>query len=255
MFYRVDAKSFVERWNWFADFPFDPGFLLLVLADPTAAVYADDVDAPHAAILAGEGAPFCFVDGDLRSSDAVLEALAELRAMRRDPSMLIVSACPNAWNDALRKLPSNWCIPRVDYKFNRLRFARHLVPNSYRVELLSQAHLGALAEGDFDFDVAHFHRTGGFGFVAIQEDRIVACAWSSSFAKWGEIAVGTMPKHRGRGLAKGLASRLIEECMLRDVTPHYTTDERNLAACAVANSLGFADPIAHGWVVLRCAGD
>ena len=32
MFHRVDAKSFVDRWKWFVDFPFDPGFLSLVRA-------------------------------------------------------------------------------------------------------------------------------------------------------------------------------------------------------------------------------
>jgi hypothetical protein len=45
MFHRVDAKSFIARWNWFADFPFDPGFLCYV--QPTAAVYTDNVDAPR----------------------------------------------------------------------------------------------------------------------------------------------------------------------------------------------------------------
>jgi hypothetical protein len=48
-----------------------------------------------------------------------------------------------------------------------------------------------------------------------------------------------------------LASRWIEEYVPRGITAHYTTDERNLAACAGAKALGLVHPIVHEWVVLR----
>jgi GNAT superfamily N-acetyltransferase len=66
-----------------------------------------------------------------------------------------------------------------------------------------------------------------------------------------ELAVGTEPAARGRGIARRLVATAAREVLRRGAVPTYLHDVANTASAKVADAAGFPD---RGWRVLGLSG-
>lgn len=78
----------------------------------------------------------------------------------------------------------------------------------------------------------------GIGFVIIKDNQIVAGASSYTFHEGCiEVTIGTHVQYRRKGLALACASRLILECLNRNIYPNW--DAANLESVSLAEKLGY----------------
>ncbi|WP_090894754.1 GNAT family N-acetyltransferase [Paenibacillus sp. OK076] len=78
----------------------------------------------------------------------------------------------------------------------------------------------------------------GIGFVILKDNQIITGASSYTYHEGCiEVTIGTHPLYRRQGLALACASRLILECMSRNIHPNW--DAANLESVALAEKLGY----------------
>lgn len=87
-------------------------------------------------------------------------------------------------------------------------------------------------------------RLGNFliGTYAIfdQDNQIVSCAGIKDHGFINEIAVGTEPEHRKKGMGKAVVACAVADILSRDRIPVYVPDSlTNDGSYALARSLGF----------------
>lgn len=73
---------------------------------------------------------------------------------------------------------------------------------------------------------------------------LAAAAIKRHDAHGHELAVGTAPEARGRGLARRLVAQAARRVLAEGAVPTYRHDPANVASARVAEAAGFAD---HGW--------
>lgn len=81
----------------------------------------------------------------------------------------------------------------------------------------------------------------GFGYAVVHESTVIGTCLSV-FVSSNEYEIGINTydtNHRGKGLATAMARAFIEECLRRDVTPHWTTESFRKDSIAIAKKLGF----------------
>ena len=78
---------------------------------------------------------------------------------------------------------------------------------------------------------------------------VAATAWAAIFAS--EIAVGTEPAFRGRGLARRIVATASRSLVSRGQTAVYVHVPDNVSSAAVAEAAGFRD---LGWTVFHLGG-
>lgn len=229
----------------FDEFPFDPAFFAYAKADPDTELFGDD----DAAVLLPQRTAVGFVAGESAGAQQLVATLLEARVFQQRPRVIL--SVPDAgWRDALLEAThmTTKHIPRVDMTFATSRSGR-----AGEIKLLPLA--GELLdhvrdECDPDFDSDYFRSLHGFGWCALDKGRVVSVAWAPALAGWAEIGVTTAASHRNRGFARAVGAAVVNEAILRNFTPHVSTDQRNAAAIAWARSLGFGDERFHDWVVL-----
>ncbi|OPJ64374.1 GNAT acetyltransferase [Clostridium oryzae] len=78
----------------------------------------------------------------------------------------------------------------------------------------------------------------GIGYVIVHNGEIISGASSYSYCEGSiEITIGTKKEFRRKGLALAVASKLIVECMERNIYPAW--DAANLESVALAEKLGY----------------
>ncbi|MDA1003958.1 MAG: GNAT family N-acetyltransferase [Chloroflexi bacterium] len=142
----------------------------------------------------------------------------------------VVFACPPTWDG------------------ERLRRQAAALPPGFtltRVDATNVARFRALAESlvaNYGSDAAFVR--DGIGYGVEHERRFVAGC--SSFALGGgkcEFEIQTHLDYRRRGLARAVGARLIEHCVDAGVEPAW--DAHNPPSAALAEQLGFADPLRY----------
>jgi GNAT superfamily N-acetyltransferase len=82
---------------------------------------------------------------------------------------------------------------------------------------------------------------GGLGVCALEAGQVASLCYSACVAGGrAEIDVLTRPEYRGRGLARAVAGRFVEECLARGVQPTWDCFRENAASMSLGASLGFA---------------
>lgn len=86
----------------------------------------------------------------------------------------------------------------------------------------------------------------GFGHCLLLE-RAIASWCLTVYASAGEVEFGvaTAPTHRSRGYATLVAAACVDEAHDRRLTPHWQCWEDNKASVAVAEKVGFVDPVRY----------
>ena len=84
----------------------------------------------------------------------------------------------------------------------------------------------------------------GLGYCIRYGDKVVSHAGSIfPYTDDLEIQVDTDPDFRRRGLATVVCARLIEECLLNNITPYW--DAHTVVSAGLAEKLGFNDPVKY----------
>jgi RimJ/RimL family protein N-acetyltransferase len=92
------------------------------------------------------------------------------------------------------------------------------------------------------------HPFGGQALVVLTDGRYAAGVGLKRHNRYGwELAVGTDPAHRGRGLAAGLCAQAARRVIAIGAVPIYLYDPANVASARTATAAGFVD---EGWHVL-----
>lgn len=90
----------------------------------------------------------------------------------------------------------------------------------------------------------------GFGHCLLLERAIVSwCLTVYASGAEVELGVATVPVHQRRGYATLVAAACVEQAYDRRLTPHWHCWQDNKASIAVAEKIGFVDPV--GYVVFR----
>ena len=80
----------------------------------------------------------------------------------------------------------------------------------------------------------------GIGFCARIEGRIISHAVSLMQCREGiHIGIETHPDFRNKGLATGIAAKLLVHCIERGVYPHWSASSENAASIHLAEKLGY----------------
>ncbi len=89
---------------------------------------------------------------------------------------------------------------------------------------------------------------GGQVLVALVHGRYAAGVGLKRHDRFGvELAVGTEPEHRGRGLATRLVAQAARRILADGAVPTYIHDPANIASARTASAAGFPD---DGWQTL-----
>lgn len=135
---------------------------------------------------------------------------------------------------------------RVNFRFDRAAFlarSRPALPDGWTLAPL----------GDDGFDLADVHVTprafwkdyGAFvahggGVCALRDGAVGALAFAATrFDDWLEIGIETRAPFRGLGLARAVASAMIERCLAAALTPVWACRKQNTGSLHLAQSLGF----------------
>jgi RimJ/RimL family protein N-acetyltransferase len=81
---------------------------------------------------------------------------------------------------------------------------------------------------------------GGFGVCALEAGQVACVCYAAGVAGGqAEVDVLTRPEYRGRGLARAVAGRFVEECLVRGIRPTWDCFRENAASMRLAAALGF----------------
>jgi GNAT superfamily N-acetyltransferase len=77
------------------------------------------------------------------------------------------------------------------------------------------------------------------GYALFANNQLVSEAYVTIGKKWGELSIFTHPDYRKKGYAKYLLAHLIEDCLIKKITPIWSCQVDNKASLYTALSLGF----------------
>lgn len=209
-------------------------------------VWVDDEYYPKSAIALV--ADFCYLLGDLNEIvDAgqvmpILENCKHKIIITNNPSW--ISFIEKKYQDSFRKL-SRYAIKVEPNIFNKEQLSNYIrAAEPYQVVRIDESIYYKALTDNFMADLCCFFSTSqnflgnGVGYVVLHEGEIVAGASSYSYCKDSiEITIGTKREFRRKGLALACASKLILECLNRNIYPRW--EAVNLESVALAEKLGY----------------
>jgi RimJ/RimL family protein N-acetyltransferase len=227
-------------------------------------VYVDDPGAPRAALLWSE-VDALLLAGD-RHDPALRADVGQLIAHTLVPEIasryirdVMVYYTPEAWADYRDEI-----LPGLNA---RQEFHRAYRPGPLRLDpranlpagwslapitaaLLAQRSLGNIEEVEgwvlsFWRSIEDFERLG-LGY-ALRVDGAIA-SWCLSVYVAGnayELGLATAPAYRNRGCATRVAAACLAQGHAQGRTPHWHCGDDNLASAAVAEKVGFIDPVRY----------
>ena len=134
---------------------------------------------------------------------------------------------------------------RLHYRFNRSRYAKKEfpIPSEYRIEQINYP-LYQKIKGNvtpaFSWISSDEFINNGVGFCVIGEEEILSWGFTWFIGNGqADIGVETPPKYRKNGLAKIIASAMIDYYLENDLEPVWTCVDKNIISQKLAISLGF----------------
>lgn len=214
-----------------------------VLEGQMVRAYVDDLQNPSAyRISIG---PFWYFAGDASGTSAQ-------EMMRELPAYNLLMPSPPEWTDVARAVFQNRLVSFARYSFatdqlsaDHLQSLFEQSPHRDQIASLNPAliaQLQAMPEPYFEIDA--FDSTAdflerGMGFAALDGDTVMGVAYASLVFSGGiEVSIFVEEKHRERGVATALGSRLLLECLSRGVRPNW--DAANPESCKLAQKLGLS---------------
>jgi len=213
-----------------------------VIEDQMGLALVDSPDEPTAFKI--EVGPFCYFAGDaagpggremvervapyaplMPSPEPWIELAKEIHGDKLDSSERFSFTAENLSLDHIRSLLGD------------LPFAAEIEP----IDVATAEQLNNDSESFADlslFDSAEDFADRGIGYSLREGTTIIGVAYSSLVCSRGvEGSIFVRPEYRRRGIATGLACKLVEQSLLRGLEPHY--DAANLESCRLAEKLGY----------------
>jgi GNAT superfamily N-acetyltransferase len=205
-------------------------------------VFVDDPSRPGAYCI--RVGPFGYFAGDAGSA-AARDLMASF------PAYHLLMPSPAAWLELAREIFGEHLVtfPRYSFSSTQLsaehlghlltgsRFRDRIVPIS--LELATQAAgqpESFLALSDFDSAADFVQR--GLGYAVLDDNKMAGAAYSSLVCSQGiEVSVYVEERHRQRGVATALCSRLLLECLALGLRPNW--DAANAESVRLARKLGY----------------
>ena len=114
----------------------------------------------------------------------------------------------------------------------------------FHIEKINEVNYNKVLEDEFMADCCSNYSSlgeflkSGIGYVIIHDGEIISGASSYSYCKGSiDITIGTKEKYRQRGLALACASKVILDCLDKNIYPRW--DASNLESVALAKKLGY----------------
>ena len=238
----LDSASARYVRSWLGE-PKRPGVLDLyhALGHHRRGIWGDDARAPHSILLIREG------DGQLDAFGAG-DPEPALSWLSRRAGRTVALLGPPEWREAVGRrfkpierseiLTLTWQ-PQAESSPIPPVVARRLVADDFEAFRKSEATppWALFAWNSFAELIKH-----GAAFAVDYQGSFIALAWIySQTDRFDAIAVSTVPKYRGLGLGKAVASALLTHVVSeRGKFPIWTTASSNEASQGLAESLGFA---------------
>ncbi len=211
--------------------------------------FADDTEIPNMAqIHIGD---FCFLAGDAKNPKA--PEFITMISEKHEESFVLIVPQNEAWGKLVEDIYGEKVEKTIRYatkkeiqSFDKERlegYVKKLNPQYQLVQIEENLFESTQKESwSLDFcsqftDYKQFEKYG-VGFVILHEGNPICGASSYTYYNKGiEIEIGTLPKFRRRGLATICASKLILECLERNLYPSW--DAANEESLALARKLGY----------------
>lgn len=227
-------------------------------------VYADNLAKPKSALIWNQREAL-WVAGDFsnnafnRDLSAIIFEQIIPNAQQRDFVDLVWQYHPKPWNKVLSQifgtLESSRALRRY-YNFDRPRFNwRNRLAGGHRIlpisaSLLENSNLGRIQEvaGAIEsfWHTSEDFLNRGFGYCLVTENEILS--WCLSLYASGndyELGLATHPTYKDKGFDTLAAAACVEHCSQRDLTPHWHCWNDDKAAIAVAEQVGFENPVKY----------
>ena len=139
-----------------------------------------------------------------------------------------------------------YAIKRESDVFDREKFKGFIeyVEQEFCILKIDEKNYNKVLQDDFmadccsNFSSLEDFLDNGIGYVIIHEDEIISGASSYSYCSGIiDITIGTKRNYRKKGLALGCASKVILECLDKNIYPKW--DASNLESVALAEKLGY----------------
>ena len=242
----------------------DQSFIRAARRDRSTRLLVDDDTDPSVALVWPAVGDVLFLGGRERVRDEaladVVRLLLSLHNRGKAPPLRLAVPFPS-WSAALFRTFRHAFAPRGRRSYTLLEpgalpaRAEPVLPPGYEILPMDEALARDAATGadpelmTFWPDLRAFAQRGvGFCAIESQTGSVASAAWSPfEPVDLVEIAVGTAPSHRGRGLSPATANALVRHCLAHGLEPRWSTDFDNLASRRVAAKLGFGNVIEHDW--------
>jgi hypothetical protein len=159
----------------------------------------------------------------------------------------------NYWNLFIEKHFSNnhkkyirYAIKEEQDVFDRdkLKGFLNIVEHEFFIDKIDQSNYNKVLEDEFmadccsNFSTLEEFLNNGIGYIIIHENEIISGASSYSYCNGAiSITIGTKREYRKKGLALACASKVILECLDKNVYPKW--DASNLESVTLAEKLGY----------------
>ena len=210
-------------------------------------IYAEDTENPTAAkVILGD---FCFITGEPN------EELAAYKPENYHSDFIIMVPENKAWEQVIEqyygekaKKTSRYAIHKNKGNFDKEKLEQAVsdIPTDLELRMMDEKLYHACLSEDWckDFvsnykDYAMFEKLG-LGALMIKKDTGEIVAGASSYSSYHggiEIEIVTREDYRKHGLAYRCASKLILECLKRNLYPSW--DARTRISVALAEKLGY----------------
>lgn len=209
--------------------------------------YVDCLDKPSAAGVISADNWFYLLGENI--SDDFSEKLGNLlfKKIAIDNLQILWFGIPNEWKV---KMLENTYVVIEDYPRNEYEFIEHDYNTcvgdhqEYKLKAISSENIDEVFE--YSEGLYTFWRTkelfleNGFGFILLDDNKIIGHSISASVEDLEvEIDIGTEKEYRGKGMARYLASCLIDECLKRSMIPKWDCGVWNIPSDKLALKLGF----------------
>jgi hypothetical protein len=210
--------------------------------------FVDDIDNPRCAKLLV--ADFCFLFG-YPSNDQVARDI--VIHMEEDCKHKIIDVKNEKWGQLIEEIYdtrhrkfSRYSMKanKEDFNVNKLTAYAESIPEGYVMKEIDEELYHKVFKKDWTLDYcSNFSsfkdfQLNGIGYLILLKDEIISGASSYSCTKGSiSITIGTEQEHRRKGLALASASKLILECLQKNLYPSW--EAANTNSIALAEKLGY----------------
>lgn len=252
--YKVENEK-KELLNLFLEkFPVEKVLTRILLENPDKSdIYVDNKEKPKFCLGIYNKKEFVLM-GDIENQEIILE----LEELMKEYQLGLGSIYNKNLLDKLVKDSSilNDFDERIHFKFDQNCFKESdLKLEGFELKEIDEELADRIPqEIDLDFSEAwesgkSFVDNGGFGYVLLKDNVIVATAWSYFLSSQGvEIAVATGDELRNKGLGQYVAGKMIKKTLEKGLEPHWACHKKNIPSEKLGLKLGFEFHLDYFWL-------